>query len=182
MTAATATEVPTKQIPWWLPLVSGILNIIIGVLLLTTPVKTTYALVLVLGFFWIFSGIATLIGMFIDSTQWFWKLLIGGISLLAGFTIVRYPIISTFEIPQILVLLLGIQGLILGVVGLVMAFKGGGWGMGILSALGILFGIVLLANWSSPGMGLTLVWVAAIFALVGGISQIVQAFRIKSAE
>jgi uncharacterized membrane protein HdeD (DUF308 family) len=54
--------------------------------------------------------------------------------------------------------------------------------MGILSALGILFGGVLLANWSSPGMGLTLVWVAAIFALVGGISQIVQAFRIKSAE
>lgn len=38
----------TKQTPWWLLLIGGIASIILGILLLTSPVKTTNALVLVL--------------------------------------------------------------------------------------------------------------------------------------
>jgi uncharacterized membrane protein HdeD (DUF308 family) len=175
-----AMQLETKQVPWWLVLMGGILNIVVGILLLTSPVKTAYTLVVVLGFYWIFAGIFTLVGMFIDHSAWGWKLFMGVISILAGMAILRYPIISTLVIPAIFILILGIQGLVVGILGLVMAFKGGGWGAGILGALSIVFGCILIANYSAPGMALTLVWVGGIFALIGGVVQLIQAFRMRA--
>jgi len=172
-----AMTLETKATPWWLILMGGILNIVVGILLLSAPVKTTFVLVLALGFYWIVGGIFTLVGMFVDHSAWGWKLFMGLLSIAAGTVILRYPLISAVTIPQVLVLVLGIQGLIVGIFGLIMAFKGGGWGAGILGALSIVFGLILMANFSSPGMVLTLVWVAGIFALVGGLFQIVHAFQ-----
>jgi len=171
----------TKQTPWWLILMGGILNVVVGVLLLSAPVKTTFVLVLALGFYWIVGGIFTLVGMFVDHTAWGWKLFMGLLSIAAGTVILRYPLISAVTIPSVIVLMLGIQGVIVGIIGLIMAFKGGGWGSGILGALSIVFGVILMANFSSPGMVLTLVWVAGIFAMVGGLFQIVHAFQQRAA-
>jgi uncharacterized membrane protein HdeD (DUF308 family) len=161
---------------------SGILNIAVGLLLLTSPVKTVYTLVLVLGFYWIFSGMFTLVGMFIDHSARGWKLLIGLISIAVGMMIIRYPIVSTFKIPAILILIiLGIQEVIGGIIGLIMAFKGGGLGAGLLGVFNIVFGGILVANYTSPAMILTFVWVAAIFAVVGGCAQVFQAFAVLKA-
>ena len=181
MTSENAMTFESKQMPWWLVLMGGILNVIVGLLLLTTPIKTAYALVLVLGFYWIFSGIFTLVGMFIDHSGWGWKLFMGIISLMAGILILRYPIMSALTIPTIMILFLGIQGIIVGILGLVTAFKGGGWGAGILGALSIIFGVIICANYTAPGMVLTFIWVAGIFALVGGFFQIFKAFSSRTA-
>jgi uncharacterized membrane protein HdeD (DUF308 family) len=167
----------TKQAPWWLILMGGILNVIIGVLLLTVPVKTVLLLVLALGFYWMISGIFTLVNMFVDHTAWGWKLFSGLLGIIAGIMVVRYPLAGAIVIPQVIVLLVGIQGIIVGAVSLVLAFKGGGWGAGILGALGMLFGFILMFNYWRPAMVVSLVWVTAVFALVGGILQIIQAFR-----
>ena len=177
-----AMSFETKQSPWWLLLLSGILNIIIGILLIANPGKTTLALVWVLGLFWFIQGIFTIIAMFIDHSAWGWKLFMGIIGILAGIAILRHPIASTVAIPMILVLILGIQGLIAGIVSLVLAFKGGGWGAGILGVLSIIFGIILILNYASLAAVITFIWVVAIFALVGGVLQIVQAFRQRSTE
>jgi uncharacterized membrane protein HdeD (DUF308 family) len=76
-----------------------------------------------------------------------------------------------------LVFVLGIQGIIIGVIGLIQAFQGGGWGAGILGALSILFGLVLMAN---PLIGAaTLPFILGIVGLVGGVIAIIQAFRMK---
>ena len=178
--SAEAMTFETKQTPWWVILMGGILNIVVGILLLTAPVKTTFVLVLALGFYWIVSGIFNLVGMFIDHTAWGWKLFTGVLSILAGLVILRYPLVSALTIPSIIILVLGIQGFIVGIIGLIMAFQGGGWGAGILGALSIIFGVILMANFAAPGMAVTLIWVAAVFALVGGIFQIFQAFRQRS--
>jgi uncharacterized membrane protein HdeD (DUF308 family) len=145
-----AMSFETKQAPWWLNLMGGVLNIVVGFLLLTTPIKTAFALVLMLGIYWIIGGIFTLVGMFVDRTGWGWKLFSGVLSIFAGTSILRYPLISTYTIPAIIILFLGIQGLIVGIVGLVMAFKGGGWGAGILAVLSIVFGLVLIGNYAAP--------------------------------
>ena len=181
MTAENATTFETKQMPWWLVLMGGILNVIVGILLLTSPIKTTFTLVMVLGFYWIFAGIFTLVGMFIDHSGWGWKLFMGIISIMAGTLILRYPIMSALTIPTIMILFLGIQGIIVGILGLVMAFKGGGWGAGILGALSIVFGAIIMANYSAPGMVLTFIWVVGVFALVGGFFQIFRAFSSRTA-
>jgi uncharacterized membrane protein HdeD (DUF308 family) len=177
---ASATDFETKQSPWWLILLSGILSVIVGVLLLTVPAKTVFALTLVLGIYWIVQGIFTLVGMFMDHSAWGWKLFIGVLSILAGIAILSYPIYSAVALPALFVLILGIQGLIYGIVMLIMAFKGGGWGAGILGALSIVFGLILMSNWASLMAVVTLVWAAAFFALFMGLIQIFQAFRQKA--
>jgi len=119
------------------------------------------------------------VGMFLDHSGWGWKLFMGIIGILAGITVMRHPIASAVAIPALLVLLLGIQGVIVGIISLVMAFKGGGWGAAILGTLSIIFGIILIANWATPAAVVTFIWVVAIFAIGGGIVQIFQAFRQK---
>jgi uncharacterized membrane protein HdeD (DUF308 family) len=75
------------------------------------------------------------------------------------------------------VIVLGLEGIIIGAVNIVRAFKGAGWGAGILGALSIIFGLLLIAN---PAMGaLALPFVLGIFAIVGGIMAVVAAFRMK---
>ena len=181
----TATEVQTIERPWWLTLIGGILAVIVGAILLWAPAKTrveTYTLlVALLGIYWLIQGIFEIIAMFVDHSMWGWKLFIGIISIIAGGAILVYPIAAALALPRIFVLVLGIWGLVYGVILLIMAFQGGGWGAGILGLLGIIFGIILMANWSVPGMGLAMIWVAAVFGVIGGIVLIIQAFRQRSA-
>jgi uncharacterized membrane protein HdeD (DUF308 family) len=182
----TATAMETKQRPWWLLLLGGILAVIVGAILLFgglgTKVQTWVLIIQVLGIWWLISGIFDIVYMFIDHTAWGWKLFIGIVSIIAGIYILQYPLVSAVVLPKILVLVLGIWGLIYGVILLIMAFRGGGWGAGILGGLGIIFGLILIANWASIGSGLAMIWVVAIFAFIGGIWQIVQSFRQRSLQ
>lgn len=171
---------PTKNkaaAPWWLVLIEGISLILIGGLLLMSPVKTTLFIVQVMGFYWIISGIFQLISMFVDHTAWGWKLFAGIIAIMAGLIIIGQPIMSTIVILNVAIIILGIQGIVYGGVGLYQAFKGAGWGAGILGAISILFGIVLLSN--NLIAAATLPFVFAIFAIIGGIFAVVAAFKMK---
>lgn len=171
-----AMALETKQYPWWLLLMGGILNVIVGILLLTTPARTAIWLAWWLGLYWLIQGILILVGMFIDHSAWGWKLIMGILGIAAGLVVMRHPIASAVQIPMILVLLLGIQGLIVGGISLVMAFKGGGLGSGILGAISIVFGIILILNYASLATVATFIWVVGFFAIVSGVVQIIQAF------
>jgi uncharacterized membrane protein HdeD (DUF308 family) len=182
---ASATSLETKDRAWWILLIEGIALVIIGAILLWAPAKTkidTYTvLVALLGIYWIISGVLALVNMFMDHTAWAWKLIIGVVSIIAGAYVLIYPIASALALPRIFVLVLGLWGILQGILYLVLAFKGGGWGIGILGGLLILLGIYLVANWSALGMGLATIWAASITAVIGGIALIVQAFRQRSA-
>jgi len=175
----------TKQRPWWLMLIEGIALFVIAAVLLWAPIKTkanTYMLLVqLLGLYWVIQGIFNIVAMFLDHKGWGWKLFIGIVSIIAGGYILMYPIATGLVLPQIFVLMLGIWGLMEGIVLLIMAFRGGGWAAGILGVLAIVFGGILIANYSVPGMGLTMIWVAAIWGLFGGIVMVIQAFRLRKA-
>jgi uncharacterized membrane protein HdeD (DUF308 family) len=181
----TASQVQTQQRPWWLTLMNGILALIVGAILLWAPAKTkveTYQLlVFFLGFWWLFQGIMDIVSIFIDHSMWGWKLFVGLISIVAGAYILMYPVAAALALPKIFVLVLGVWGLVYGITLLIMAFRGGGWGAGILGVLGIIFGIILMGSYMVPGMGLSFLWTAAVFGVVGGIVLIIQAFRQRSA-
>jgi len=165
----------TQEIPWWLILIQGIFAVLIGLLLVISPGVTTFVLIQFLGFYWLISGIFGIVSIFIDSSLWGWKLFAGILGILAG--IIQNPLWSTLIVPSTLVIILGVEGIIIGVVNLIQAFSGGGWGVGILGALSILFGILLVAN---PLVGAaTLVILLGILGLVGGISAIIYAFRVR---
>ena len=174
---ATAKSPQTYSVPWWLVLLQGIAGVVIGLLLLITPLKTTAFLVQFLGIYWFVSGIFGIVSLFIDSTHWGWKLFSGLLGILAGILILQHPLWSTVLVPATLVIILGIEGLIIGIVNLIHAFRGGGWGIGILGALSIVFGLILLANIFVSAV--TLPYVAGVFGVVGGIIAIFYSFKLK---
>lgn len=184
-TAASPTSLETKPRPWWALLLEGIFLAVIGAVLLWAPAKTQantyFLLVQLLGIWWLVRGIMDIVVIFIDKTAWGWKLIMGIISIIAGGYILMYPIAAGVVLPQIFVLVLGIWAMLQGIMMLIMAFKGGGWGAGLLGGLGIVLGIILIGSYGDFGMGLAFVWTAAFFALIGGIVMIVQAFRTRSA-
>jgi len=176
---ANATIEPVV-FPWWAILIEGIFSIIIGFLLLTNPLATTLVIVQFIGIFWLVTGIMSIVGIFIDKSMWGLKLLSGVIGILAGFAVMQHPIWSTFMLPTILVIFMGVSGLFIGVIGLIGAFRGGGWAAGILAAISLFFGILLIG---SPFIaGLTLPWVYGVMGVAGGILTIIAAFRQRKVE
>jgi uncharacterized membrane protein HdeD (DUF308 family) len=131
------------------------------------------------GIYWLIAGIFRIISIFIDSTLWGWKLFAGAIGIIAGVIILQHPIGGGFAVAAAIVLILGIQGIILGTIGIISAFQGAGWGAGLMGALSVILGIFLLANWAEFTV-ITPV-VVGIFMIIGGIVAIVASFQLKSA-
>ena len=178
-TDTQAFAMETKAMPWWLILIEGISAIIIGIMLFTSTVQTMAVLVVFLGLYWLIKGIFDLISMFVDHTMWGWKLFMGIIGIAAGIVILRNPLMSTFAIPAIFTWLLGFYAILAGIIMLIQAFKGGGWGIGIMGVIGLLIGVFLLGN-TLFGAQLV-VWLSAATLVIGGIFAVVVAFRARSA-
>ncbi len=166
-----------EALPWGLVLVEGIVVAVFELILLVAPRASLLFLVLLLGIYLLIAGIFRIIGIFLDSSSWGWKLAAGILCLIAGVAILSNPLWSTTLASRWLVILVGFLAMLQGAAGLVVAFQGGGWGMGVLSVLGILFGLFLVIN---PLIGVaTLTFILAIFMLIGGVGAVVQAFRIR---
>jgi uncharacterized membrane protein HdeD (DUF308 family) len=163
--------------PWWLLLLEGIAGVILGVLLLTDTARTLFTLVLFLGIYWFISGIFDLVLMFIDRRQWGWKLFSGIIGILAGLVIVRDPLWASAFIPATLVWLLGAAGVVIGVVMILRAFTGGGWGIGLLGVLSLIVGILFFAH--TLFTAVVLIYTVAIVAIIGGVLAIIGAFMLR---
>jgi len=166
-----------ETLPWWLVLVEGILVALFGLLLLVAPGASLFFMVQLLGLYLFIAGIFRIIGIFINSSSWGLKLVAGVLCLIAGLAVLRHPLWSTIAAPAGLVIIVGFLAMLQGAAGLVVAFQGGGWGMGVLSVLGILFGFILVLN---PLIGVAaLPFILGIFMLIGGVGAVVQAFRMR---
>jgi uncharacterized membrane protein HdeD (DUF308 family) len=176
---AFAERTEETGFPWWLVLLEGIAAAIVGLFLLTAPGATLFVLIQVLGIFWLVGGIFRIISIFIDNSLWGWKLIGGVFGILAGIVVLQHPLWSSVLVPAVYLVVLGIQGIVLGGVSLVIAFRGEGWGVGILGALSIVLGLVLLFNvWIGVA---TLPFILGAFSIVGGVFAVVMAFRMRSA-
>jgi uncharacterized membrane protein HdeD (DUF308 family) len=163
--------------PWWVMLLEGIAALLLGILLFVYPAVTTIVAVWFIALYWVLTGVIALVSLFWDRTQWGWKIFWGLISVAAGWFILTNPIIGAGTLLWAFALILGIQGLILGVVQIVAAFQGAGWGRGALGAISLLFGVLILTRlWTAA---LVIPWVFAIFAVIGGIAAIVFSFQLR---
>jgi uncharacterized membrane protein HdeD (DUF308 family) len=166
-----------ETMPWWVVLVEAILVVLLGLLLLVAPGASLFFMVQLLGLYLFIAGIFRIIGIFLDSSLWGWKLVAGVLCLIAGLAVLDHPLWSTIAAPAGLVIIVGFLAMLQGAAGLVVAFQGGGWGMGVLSVLGILFGFILVIN---PLIGVAaLPFILGIFMLIGGVGAVVQAFRMR---
>jgi uncharacterized membrane protein HdeD (DUF308 family) len=166
-----------EALPWGLVLVEGIVVALLGLLLLVAPGASLLFLVELLGIYLLIAGIFRIIGIFLDSSSWGWKLAAAILCLIAGLVVLSNPLWSTTLASTWLIIFVGFLAMVQGAAGLIVAFQGGGWGMGVLSVLGILFGLFLVIN---PLIGVAaLTFILAIFMLIGGVGAIIQAFRMR---
>ncbi len=171
---------------WWLVLLRGIVMLLMGILLVSRPLPTLIVLVYLLGFYWFFDGIFTLIASIRgrkSHKDWGWGgIFVGIISVLAGVVVFTQPYISavigvTFVIYVVafMVLASGIWSIITGI--RLRKEISNEWSMILGGMLSAIFGILLMINPLVSAM--TLVWLMGMFALSGGIILIVISFRIR---
>ena len=177
-TALNAARV--KLVPWWLVLIEGILLIILGIFLLTNPAATFVTIIWVLGLYWLISGIFNIIKIFFDSSMWGWKIFAGIVGIIAGWFLIQHPISGSVVVSTTTVILLGLFGIFIGIVNLIQAFRGAGWGTGILGIASIILGFILLAN--RLLFTFSLPWTLGVLMIIGGIISIFNAFRLRGAK
>lgn len=181
MTAVASVTARSDR--WWLPLVEGILAILLGIMFMTNPVVTSVWFVLGLGIYWLFIGIVDIVRIFQDRTMWGWKLFSGIIGILAGGMIMsgmlgqNHPLGTAFAVGTAFTFILGFASITYGVVGIIQAFRGGGWWPGVLGAFGIIFGLMILVN--PLASTLALPWSIGVVLIAFGIFLIIAAFRMR---
>ena len=164
-------------VPWWLVLLEGIIALIVGLFLIFAPGITTVTLITVLGIFWLFGGIFALVGLFVDRSNWGWKMLSGVLGIPAGLAILAYPYYSTIFLLSFFVIMIAIWAIIYGAVRLAWGFKGGGWGSAVLGILIVILGTLLLVNPLSGAI--VLPWIFGILAIFGGVMAIVAGLMMR---
>jgi uncharacterized membrane protein HdeD (DUF308 family) len=173
------TLVPQKSDIWWVFLLQGFAGIIIGLMLITEPGATLVALTTVLGFYWLITGVLALVQVFVDrATPWIWSLLAGLVGILAGLFVLRHPLVAALTVPTVLVIILGIQGLVIGAVQIIGGFKGGGIGPFILGAINVLVGILLLGSPLAAALAVPLIF--GVLLLIQGAGLMILAFRVRA--
>jgi uncharacterized membrane protein HdeD (DUF308 family) len=173
--------------PWSL-VVQGGLSIILGLLFLTNPLATSKALVLYLGVYWLILGILDIVGLTQDRTAWGWKLITGAIGIVAGFVIISGflgnattfdRVLTTVVVGLALATIIGIFAVVHGIILLVEAVNGAGWGAGAMGVLTLIFGFIVLGNRLMAAATLPLM--IGFWLLAGGIALIFAAVRARSA-
>jgi uncharacterized membrane protein HdeD (DUF308 family) len=175
----TTTLTPPQSSIWWLFLLQGIAGIILGFLLITDTDTTMIVLVTFLGFYWLMMGVLSLVRVFVDrSVPWIWSLLVGIIGILAGIVVLRHPLLATIMVPTVIVIVLGVEGLVMGVLEIIGGFSGGGIGSFLMGVLYVIVGLLLLASPVAAALAVPLVF--GVLLLIQGVALVVLAFRARA--
>jgi uncharacterized membrane protein HdeD (DUF308 family) len=149
MTSTTIekTSLRQKHSFWWLLLLQGLSGLILGAMLLTEPAATLIAITTLLGFYWLVMGVLNLVQVFVDrATPWIWSLLAGLVGILAGLFVLQHPLIAALTVPALIVIVLGLQGVLMGLFEILGGIRGGGAGAFVRGLIHILIGALLLSS------------------------------------
>jgi len=171
---------------WWVPLVQGVAALIVGLSLLTRPAPTLVVLTIFLGAYWFVGGVFDAVGAVSrrhSDRHWLLALVGALLSIFVGLLLLGRPILGFFLTSLTVVTFIAMGAILSGIFSVVWAVRvrreiqGEGWII-LLGVLSILLGLMLLA---SPLLSVVaLIQVTALFAIIGGIAGIVNAFRLRS--
>jgi uncharacterized membrane protein HdeD (DUF308 family) len=178
-TPANVQPQSVPSFPWWHLLIQGIAGALLGLLFLTNPAATTVVLVRVLGWFWLIGGILSLVTLFTGEAgqNRIWRLIGSILGIIAGFLVLEHPLLAAITIPTALVIVMGIVGLFIGGLYAYEALNGAGLGAGILAAISLILGLILLGSPLLSAMALPFTF--GVWLLVGGIAAVGAAFRLR---
>ncbi len=173
---------------WWILLLEGIATVVLGILLLTNPRATLIAFSLVLGVWWLFTGTLDIIAAFAGrhgSRSWFWTLLGGIVSVVVGAFLLFEPLTGAAVLPVAYTLLFAVGASVSGLFRVMAAVtmrnevSGEGWII-LWGAMAIVLGLWMLTSLKAASA--VMVYIVAIFAIVGGVITVFNAFRLRSTK
>ena len=159
-------------------LLNGIAALLIGILLVIAPQMTSTVLIGFMGFFLLISGIFAIVWIFIPNREiaWGWLLTYGILGIIAGLLTLNHPLWSGILALTLIVTIISIEAIMMGIINIVVAFGGGGWGTGILGLLLLVFGVLLLFNLE---VALAIPFLLGILGILAGIFLIISFFTSK---
>ena len=166
---------------WWAVLLRGIAAIAFGVITFLWPGVTLGALVLLFGAYAFVDGIgAIVLGIreHGERERWWATLIVGLVGVAAGIITFLMPGITTLA----LLVVIAAWAIVRGVFDIAAAFRlrhaiEGEWLLGLVGALSIAFGVLLLLYPGTGALALVL-WIGA-FAFVSGIMLVALSFRVR---
>jgi len=167
---------------WYVPLITGILFIAVGILIFATPLKSFLTLAIFFSLSFLFSGIIESLFAFSNRKEidnWGWFLVSGLINVFVGIILLNHPKLSMTVLP----LFVGFTVLFrsINAVGTAYDLKHYGvndWGnLAILGVLGIFFSFFLI--WNPVFTGLSIVVWAGVSFLIIGIYSILISLKLR---
>jgi uncharacterized membrane protein HdeD (DUF308 family) len=147
-------------------LLGGIISLVFGILLITRTQGAIEIIMILMGLWWLIQGLFNLLAIFIDRSQWGWKLLGGIFGVIAGLLVLNFPLLGGAVYFGAMMIILGFLGLLFGVAAIIAAFQGGGWGAGLLGIVSIIIGLLMIFN---VFVALNILfWIFAILLIVQG--------------
>ena len=154
-------------------LIEGLFAILFGLLLLFYPAATTGVLVQFLGIYLLVKGVLSFVSIFHSSKGWFWKIILGLLCVVAGFIILNHPLWSGVVTPVILTVTMSLLAIFIGLIALIQAVNGGGWGVGILGFMIICLGFLVL--YGTNVVSLYTPYIYGLLFLAGGLFAVIFA-------
>ena len=165
---------------WWVILLYGIIGVIIGIMAIMRPGEAGVALAWAFGIMALVEALVSVFALFSKDVPVSkgWLLFYAVVSAIFGVLAIMNPGVMAIS----LVIVLGLWLIIAGIYRIVFAIRvrkviDGEWWMILAGALGILLGVLFIAE-PLAGMVTSALWIG-ILALVYGIFQIVASFRIR---
>ena len=87
----------------------GVVVALFGLMLLVAPGASLVFLVWLLGIYLLIAGISRILGIFLDSSSWGWKLAAGILCLVAGLAVLSNPLWGTTLASTWLVIIVGFR-------------------------------------------------------------------------
>ncbi|MGE5308709.1 MAG: HdeD family acid-resistance protein [Deltaproteobacteria bacterium] len=170
---------------WPLVLGEGVLLVVVGLLLITAPVRSALFLFQVLGAYWLLGGAVRVITALMgrkSQPRWGMRLAGGLIYLGLGALILAFPLYAATMGALTLVFSLGALSITAGVLSTawgisVLRVVPGGWLAITGGLLGVLFGIMFFATpfFILPAFLIFM----GVFAVLGGVGEILLAIRMR---
>jgi len=127
-------------------LLGGITGVIFGLILLIRQEEALALLAVILGLWWLIHGAFLVFSVFVDRTDWGWKIVVGVLGMIAGVLVLSNPTGAVELFEGLFGVYLGILGILIGIATFVGAFRGAGLGAGVFGAVSIIIGVLILFN------------------------------------
>jgi uncharacterized membrane protein HdeD (DUF308 family) len=160
-------------------LLGGITALIFGIILLIRGEEALTLVVVILGLWWLIHGAFMVFSVFVDGTDWVWKVAIGVLGMIAGILVLMNPQDSTNFLKGTFGVFLGVLGLLIGIAGFVGAFRGGGLGAGVFGAVSAIIGLLVLF-YPKDSVDL-LITFFAVLLLIDGVAGIYLGLKYRNA-